>query len=108
MEKTPQRVSKESKRQEQGKKITRNKQEEVKDNILRDNQPSTLFSTDNSTPSTPSYTYNSTPSTSSSTINVTTKSSVTYIYGVDIVTVLAIGACAFFAYNKKSLSLSSQ
>ena len=73
-----------------------------KENILRDNQLSNPTSADNSTPASTSSTDNSTPSSSSSTNNSTTRSSDTYIHGVGVVAALAIGACVFFAYSKKS------
>ena len=58
------------------------------------------------TPSTSSSTWDPTPSTSSSTDDPTpsmpshaTKSNDTYVYGVGMLAVLAIGVCVFFAYN---------
>ena len=61
---------------------------------------------DKPTSSTPSPTGDSTTSTSSSIGNSTpstplhtTRSNDTYVYGVDILAVLAIGVCVFFAYN---------
>ena len=52
-----------------------------------DPKPSTSSSTDDPTPSTPSH---------------TTRSNDTYVYGVGILAVLAIGVCVFFAYNTTS------
>ena len=57
--------------------------------------PSTSSSTGNSTPSTPSPKGDPTPSTPSH----TARSNDTYIYGIGMLAVLAIGACVFFAYN---------
>ena len=77
--------------------------------IPRDNQLSTSSSTDNSTPSESSSTDKSVPSTSTSTDNSTpstpsfnARSSDTYVYGVGIVTFLAIDVCVFFAYKTKN------
>ena len=42
-----------------------------------------------------------TTSTTLSTTDVIARSSDTYIYGVGIVPVLAIGACVFLSYNKR-------
>ena len=120
MAKTPQTVTKDSGRQERSKKSYETYIKRLKEKILKDNQlstsspthrptsstssstdnstPSTSSSTDRSTPSTPSSLDNSMPSTSSS----TTRSSDTYIYGVGILAVLAVGVCVFFAYNKKA------
>ena len=62
--------------------------------------------TDNSIPSTSSSIGNSRPSTSTSTGNSTpstsfyaARSNDTYVHGVGILAVLAIGVCVFFAYN---------
>ena len=82
--------------------------------ILRDNQLFTPSSTGSSTSSTinsTSFTLFSTPSTGSSAPSTfsswgssttsTTRLSDTYIYGVGIIAVLAIGACVFFGCNNK-------
>ena len=60
MDKTPQKITKDPKRQERGKKSHETYMKRLKGNILRDNQLSPPSSTDNSTPSTPSSTDNST------------------------------------------------
>ena len=57
--------------------------------------PSISSSTGDPTPSTSSYTDDPTPSTPSH----TTRSNDTYVYGVGILAVLAIGVCVFFACN---------
>ena len=71
----------------------------LKEKILEDNQLPTPSPTDRSTPSTSS----TTPPTSSSTGDLTpptpshtTRSNDTYVYGVGIVAVLAIGVFVFF------------
>ena len=102
MDKTSEKVTKDPKRQEQGKKSHETYMKRLKEKILEDNQLPTPSPTDRSTPSTPS----STPSTSSFTGNSipstpphTTRSNDTYVYGVGIVAVLANGVCVFFASN---------
>ena len=74
----------------------------LKEKLLEDNQPPT----DGPTPSTSSATGDPTPSTSSSTADPTPstashtiRSNDTYVYGVGILAVFAIGVCVFFAYN---------
>ena len=71
----------------------------LKEKILEDNQTPTSSPTYRPAPSTPS----STPSTSSSTGNPTpshaTRSNDSYVYGVSILAVLAVGVCVLFAYN---------
>lgn len=62
--------------------------------ILKDNQLSSLSSTDNSTPFKEG---SSTPSTIFSTDNWVTRSSDTYIYVVEITAVIAIDTCVFSA-----------
>ena len=39
------------------------------------------------------------PSTEQSSVQSTVQSNDTYVYGVGIIAVLAIGVCVFFAYN---------
>ena len=102
MDKTPEKVTKDPKRQERGKKSQETYVKRLKEKILEDNQVPTPSPTDRSTPSTPS----STPPTSSSTGDPTpstpshvTKLNDTYVYGVGILAVLAIGVCVFFVYN---------
>ena len=95
MGKTSEKVTKDPKRQERGKKSRETYMKRLKEKILNDKQLSTSSSTDNSMPSTFVLTDRSTPSTSSSIVGP----SDTYIYGVGILAVLAIGDCLFFVYN---------
>ena len=76
----------------------------LKEKMLEDKQLSTPSDTDRSMPSTPS----STPLTSSSTADPTpstpshtTRPSDTYVYGVGMLAVLAIGVCVFFTFQAK-------
>ena len=102
MEKTPEKVTKDPKRQERSKKSHETYMKRLKEKILEDNQLPTPSPADRSTPSTPS----STPPTSSytgdptsSTPSHATKLNDTYVYGIGILAVLAIGVCVFFVYN---------
>ena len=65
--------------------------------------PSTSSSIGNSTPSTSTCTGNSTPSTSF----YAARSNDTYIHGVGILAVLAIGVCVFFAYNTSRVKIKN-
>ena len=113
MDKTSKKeVTKDPKRQGRAKKSHEMYMKRLKEKILEDNQlptPSTSSSTGDPTPSTSSSTGDPTPSTSSSTGNPrpsmpshTTRSNDTYIYGVGIFAVLAIGACVFFTCQVKN------
>ena len=109
MEKASQKVTKDPRRVEQGKKSYETCMKRLKEKILEDNQPltpstssftcnpssSTSSSTCHPTPSTSSPTRDPTPSTSSSTCGPTPS----YVYGSNILAVLAISACVFLTYN---------
>ena len=95
MDKTSEKVTKDPKRQERGKKSHETYMKRLKEKILEDNQLSTLSPTDRPTPSTSSSTDNSTPSTPPH----TTRSNDAYVYGAGMLAVLAIGVRVFFAYN---------
>ena len=103
MEKTPQKVTEDPKRQEQDKKMY---MESSKEDVLRKNQLLTFSFTVNSTTSTDSCS----PFISCSTSNfaVILISSDTYIYGVSLAAFLSIGTCLFFACNKKSFEVANK
>ena len=91
MNKTSKKVTKDLKRQERGKKSHETYMKRLKEKMLEDNQmpsPSISPSTSDLTPSTPSM-----PSH-------TTRSNNTYVYGVGILAVFAIGAPVFFTYSQ--------
>ena len=105
-DKTSEKVKKDPKRQERGKKAYETHMKKLKKQILKDNQLLTPSPTNRPTPSNSSSTGNSTPSTPSSTGNSTlftpshtTRPNDTYVYGVGILAVVAIGVCIFFACN---------
>ena len=102
MDKTSDKVTKDPKRQERGKTSHETFMKRLKEKILEDNQLPIPSLTDRRTRSTPS----STPRTSSSTGDPTpstpspaTRLNDTYVYGVGVLAVYAIGVCVFFAYN---------
>ena len=74
----------------------------LKEQVLEDNQLSTSSFTGNSTPftlSSTSFTSSSIGNSTSSTPPHSTRPNDIYVYGVGILAVVAIGVCAFFAYN---------
>ena len=102
MERASEEVTKDPKRQERCKKSHETYMKRLKEKIIEDSQLPTPSTTDGPTPSTPS----STPPTTSCTGDPTpstrfhgTRSNYTYVYGVGILAVLAIGVCVFFAYK---------
>ena len=95
MGKTSKKVTRDSKGQEQGKKLHETYMKRLKRQILEDNQLPTPSSVGNSTPYTPSSTGDPTSSTPSH----TARPNDTYVYEVGILAVLAICVCVFFAYN---------
>ena len=95
MDKTSQKVTKDPKRQERGKKSHETYMKRLKEKILEDNQLPTPPPTDRPPPSTTSSTGNSMPSTPF----YATRSNDTYVYGIGILAVLAIILCVFFVYN---------
>ena len=93
-------------RQERGKTSHETYIKRLKKKVLENNQLPTPSHACNSTPLTSSSTGNSTPSTSfskgnstSSTSSHAARSNDTYVYGVGLLAVLAIGVSVFFTYN---------
>ena len=70
----------------------------MKENILKDVKKGGGDTT-NSSKETTSATNNASNESTSVTNTATARSNDTYVYGVGILSVLAIGACVFFAYN---------
>ena len=91
MDKTSQKVTKDPKRVEQGKKSYETRMKRLKKEILEEHQPPTSSSTCDPTPSTSCSICDPAPSASSH------RSNDTHIYGVGMFAVLAIGVCVFFA-----------
>ena len=77
-----------------------------KEEILRDKEQSTVQPTVQSTVQ--STEQPSVQASVQATVQPSVQSNDTHIYGVGIVAVLAIGACVFFAYNKKSSQLQTK
>ena len=95
MDKTSQKVTKDPKKVEQGKKSYETRMKRLKEQILEEHQRTTSCSACDLTPSTSSSTCDPTLSTSSH----ATRSNDTYVYGVYMLAVLAIVFVYFFAYN---------
>ena len=111
MDKTSQKLTKdkELKRVDAGRKGRENFMKKMKEDVLHDakkgggditnSSNETTRPTTNASNETNSSTNNSSNETSSITNNATTRSNGTYVYGLGIVAVLAIGVCVFFAYS---------
>ena len=95
MDKTSEKVTKDPKRQEQGKKSHETYMKRLKEKILEDNQLPIPSPMDRPTASTSSSTGDPMLSTPSH----ITRPNGTYVYGVGIIAVVAIGVCVYFAYN---------
>ena len=95
MSKTSEKVTKDPRRVEKDKNSYKTCMKRLKEQILEEYQPPTL--------STFSSTCDHTPSTSSPTCDLTsshaTRSNDTYVYGVGILAILAIGVCVVFVHN---------
>ena len=87
MDKTPQKVTKEPKRVETARKGKENYMNKLKESILNDAEKGS------------GDTSNASNETTGTTNTATTRSSDTYVYGIGILTVLAIAVCLFFTYN---------
>ena len=113
MDKTSEKVTKDPKRVEAGRRGRKNFMNKLKEDILNDakigsrdtsnaSNETTNVNTNasNETTSPTNNASNETTTPAASTSNTTTtKSNDTYVYGVGILAVLAIGVCVFFAYN---------
>lgn len=97
MDKTLQKVTKDRKRQETARKCREKYMNKLQESILNEAK---IGGEDTSNADNEAT--NATNSVNAYATSSTTRSSDTYIYGVDIVAVLTIGACVFFAYKKKS------
>ena len=96
MDKKSEKITKDPKRVEAGCKGRENYMNKYKESILNDAKKGSRDTTNISNETT-SPTNNASNETTSA--NTTTRSNNTYVYGVDILAVLAIGVCAFFTYN---------
>ena len=103
MEKTPEKVTKDSKRVEGARKGREKYMNKFKESILNDVKKG-RGDTTNASNETTSATNNASNETTSATNNTSnetasTISNDTYVYGVDMLAVLAISVCLFSAYN---------
>ena len=103
MDKTLQKVTKDKdqKRVDAGCKGRGNFMKKMKENTLNDAKGGgdTTNSSNKTTTHTTGATNNSSNETTSATNTATTRPNDTYVYGVGILAVLAIGVCVFFTYN---------
>ena len=98
MDKTPQKVTKEPKRVEKARKGRENYMNKLKESILNDAEKGS-GDTSNASNETTGTTNTATTPANSTTNTATTRSSDTYVYGIGILTVLAIAVCLFFTDN---------
>ena len=87
MDKTPEKATKDPKRVEAARKDREKYMNKLKESILNDVKKGSRD------------TNNSSNEITSITNTATTRSNDTYVYGVDILAVVAIGVCVFFTYN---------
>ena len=110
MDKTSEKVTKDPKRVEAARKGREKYMNKLKESILNDAKKGgrdttnasneTTSPTSNASSETTSATSTAaTPATSTNNTTTTTRSNDTYVYGVGMLAVLAIGVCVFFAYN---------
>ena len=98
MDKTPGKVTKDPKRFEAAHKGREKYMKKLKESILNDVKKGSGDTTNARNEAT-SATNNANNETTNVTNTATTRSSDTYVYGVGMLAVLAIGAFVFFAYN---------
>ena len=98
MDKTSWKVTKDPKRVEAARKGREKCMNKLKESTLNDVKKSSGDTT-NASNETTSATNNSSNETNRVTNTTTTRPNDTYVSGVDILAVAAIGVCVFFAYN---------
>ena len=111
MDKTLEKITKDPKRVEAGRKGRENHMNKSKESILNDAVKDSRDTTNANNETTSATNSATTPATSTNnTTTTTTRSNDTYVYSVGIIAVLAIGVCICFAYktfqakNKKLVS----
>ena len=119
MYKTPEKVTKDPKRVEQGRKPLRKRtlHKKMKEDILKNvrkgsgdttnSSNETISSTNNSSNETTSPNINSSNETTSVTNTATTRPNDTYVYGGGIIAVVAIGVCVVLHITLSSLKRKS-
>ena len=101
MDKTPEKVTKDPKHAEAARKGREKYTNKLKESILN-NVKKGRGDTTNASNETTSATNNSSNETTDASNTTTTRSNDTYIYGVGIIAVLAIGVCVFFTFQAKN------
>ena len=103
MDKKSEKITKDPKRVEAGRKGRENYMNKYKESILNDAKKGSGDTTNisNETTSPTTNTSNETPNATNETASAktTTRSNNTYVYGVGILAAFAIGVCVFFAHN---------
>ena len=99
MDKTSEKITKDPKRVEAGRKGKENYMNKYKESILHDAKNGSRDTINTSNETTNATNTATTPATSTNHTTTTTRSFDTYVYGVGILAVLGIGVCVFFAYN---------
>ena len=106
MDKTPEKVTKEPKRVEAARKGKKKYMNKLKESILNDVKKGSGDTTSECNEAT-SATNNASNETTSVTNTASTRPNDTYVYGVGILAVVAIGVPVFFAYNTNNALLTS-
>ena len=106
MDKTPEKVTKEPKSVEAARKGKKKYMNKLKESILNDVKKGSGDTTNASNEAT-SATNTGSNETTSVTNTPSTRSNDTYVYGVGILAVVAVGVRVFFAYNTNNALLTS-
>ena len=99
MDKTSEKVTKDPKRVKAARKGRENYMNKLKESILNDAEKGSVDTTNASNETTSATNTATIPATTASITATTRRTNDTYVYGVGILAVLAIGVCVFFAYN---------
>ena len=99
MDKTSEKITKDPKRVEAGRKGRENYMNKYKDSILNDAKKGGGDTTNISNETTNANNTATTPATSTDNTTTTTRSNGAYVYSVGILAVLAMDVCVFFPYN---------
>ena len=107
MDKTSEKVIKDPRRVEAARKGREKYMNKLKQNILNDAKKGSGDTTNTSNETAAPATSTSNETTSSANDATIIKSNDTYVYGVGMLAVLAIGVCVFFAYQAKNKKQAS-
>ena len=99
MDKTSEKITKDPKRVEAGRKGRENYMNKYKESILNYAKKGSGDTTSTSNETTNATNTATTPATSTNNTTIPTRSNDTYVYGVGILAALVIGIYVFFTYN---------